>query len=266
VDNNGSFDAMVFCYLRAEDGTMQPFPMSTKEDLTNQVLSTRKKFPTYKSYGLATLDDVWSKTDRQGAMMLQANHMASSYIENKGNGVFVLRQLPMEAQAAPVYGMIAEDVDGDGNADLLMVGNDYGMEPYSGRHDAFMGVCLKGDGKGNFINMPASKTGFLVKGDAKGLARLHTARGEDIFIATQNQDSLLAFASNPGKNAKPVKWISLHADDFAAEVLFKDGRKTRLEFHYGSTYLSQSSRKIPVNTNVQRMDIINFKGSKRQVL
>jgi hypothetical protein len=44
--------------------------------------------------------------------------------------------------------MVSTDVDGDGNTDLLLVGNDYGMEPGSGRHDAFMGLCMKGDGKG----------------------------------------------------------------------------------------------------------------------
>ena len=52
LDNNGSLDAMVFCYMKAEDGTMKAFPMSTKDDMAGQMISMRKKYPTYKSFGL----------------------------------------------------------------------------------------------------------------------------------------------------------------------------------------------------------------------
>jgi hypothetical protein len=209
---------------------------------------------------------MWSSKDRQDAIMFKANHMASSYIQNDGNGHFTIKPLPLQAQAAPVYGMVAEDVNGDGNLDVLMVGNDYGIEPYSGRHDAFMGLCLKGDGKGNFSDMSLSQSGFFVKGDAKGLARIHTAKNEDLLLATQNQDSLIAFSRNSLRPATVSKWIRLNQDDYAAEVVYKDGRKRRVEFYYGSTYLSQSSRKIPFEKAMQKMTIINFKGSKREVL
>ena len=140
LDNNGSLDAMVFCYLKDVDGSMKPFPMSNKDDMVSQLISTRKKFPTYKAYAMATMDDIWSKEGRKDALMLQANDMQTSYIENEGNGKFSIKPLPLEAQTAPVYGMINDDIDGDGNLDVLMTGNDYGMEPYSGRHDAFNGL------------------------------------------------------------------------------------------------------------------------------
>ncbi len=153
-------DAMVFCYMKAEDGTMKPFPMSTKGDLESQVISMRKKFPTYTAYGAATMDNIWSAKDKEGAIMLQANYMQTSYIENEGNGHFTIKPLPLETQAAPVFGMMAEDVDEDGNLDLLMVGNDYGMDPYTGRMDAFNGLYLKGDGKGNFQPLTLAQSGF----------------------------------------------------------------------------------------------------------
>jgi hypothetical protein len=171
LDNNGSMDAMVFCYMKAEDGTMKPFPMSTKGDMVSQLISTRKKYPTYKAYGAAAMDDMWSAKDREGAIMLQANDMHTSYIENEGNGHFTLKVLPLEAQASSVFGMMTEDIDGDGNLDLLMVGNDYGMDPYTGRMDAFNGLYLKGDGKGNFKPLTLAQSGFYVPGDAKALAK-----------------------------------------------------------------------------------------------
>ena len=265
LDQNGSLDAMVFCYMKAEDSTMKPFPMHTKDDLANQLISIRKKYPTYKSFGAATMDDLWNKNDRADAIKLQANNMQSSYIENKGNGQFVIKPLHMEAQTAPVYGMLSEDVDDDGNLDIVMVGNDYSMEPYSGRHDAFNGLCLKGDGRGNFSAIPLSKTGFFVKGDAKGLALIHTAKNEDILLASQNQDSLKVFAKSISSGKLTDKWITLKPDDLYAEVLYKNNKKRRLEFYYGSTYLSQSSRKIRMDKEILKITITNFKGIKRVI-
>lgn len=264
LDQNGSLDAMIFCYMKAEDSSMQPFPMHTKDDLAGQLLAIRKKYPTYKSFGTATINDLWNKKDREAAIQLQATDMQTSYIENKGNGQFTIKALPVETQAAPIYGMIAQDIDDDGNLDILMTGNDYGMEPYSGRHDAFNGLILKGDGKGNFLPLPVAQTGFFVKGDAKGLAAIHTAKNEDLLIATQNQDSLLAFTKTvtPGKNKK---WISLKADDFCAEITYRNNKKRRLEFYYGSTYLSQSGRYLLLDKEVQKIVITNFRGIKRAV-
>ncbi|MEP6684617.1 MAG: VCBS repeat-containing protein [Parafilimonas sp.] len=263
IDNNGSMDAMVFCYMKAEDGTMKPFPISTKGDMESQVISMRKKFPTYKAYGAATMDDIWSAKDKEGALMLQANYMASSYIENKGNGNFVMKPLPLQAQAAPVFGMMSEDVDGDGNLDVLMVGNDFGMDPYSGRHDAFMGLCLKGDGKGNFQALSIAQSGFFVPGDAKALAKIHDAKGEDLYVATQNQDSVMVYAKSI--STKNSKWISLQPEDFSADIVYKNGNKKHVEFYYGNTYLSQSSRKFEVTNDINKITITDFKGAKREV-
>ena len=265
LDQNGSMDAVVFCYAKAEDGTRKPFPMCTRDDMIAQLISTRKKYPTYKSFGLAAMDDFWSKKDRDDAVVLQATDMASCYIENEGNGRFTIKPLPAEAQAAPLYGMRSEDIDEDGNLDLMLVGNDYGMEPYSGRHDAFSGLFLKGDGKGNFSSTAVAKSGFFVNGDAKGLAALHTAKNEDILIATQNQDSLKVFRKNANNSNESAKWINLNTNDFCADITFSDNKKRHEEFYYGSTYLSQSSRKMKIDKNAVKIVITDFKGNKREI-
>ena len=262
LDDNGLLDAMVFCYMKGEDGNRKPFPMTSRDDMASQMISVRKRYPSYKSYGLAGMDDLWKPKDRENALMLQTTDMASCYIENLGNGKFRMHPLPAEAQIAPVYGMDATDIDGDGNLDLLMVGNDYGIEPYSGRHDAFMGLFLKGDGKGGFTPWSLPASGFYVKGDAKGLARLHTARNEDIWIATQNQDSLVTLSLSRGPFAD-LKWISLQPGDFSAGITYADGKTRYMEFYYGSTYLSQSSRKIPIDGRVKKIVITDFRGNKR---
>ena len=266
IDHNGSVDPMVFCYIKAPDGSYKPYPMSSRDDMVSQVISMRKKFPSYKAFGYATMDDIWSKADLKNALILKATDMRSSYIENKGNGHFSIKPLPLQAQEAPVYGMKSSDIDGDGNLDVMMVGNDYGMDPYSGKHDAFMGLCMKGDGKGNFTPVKLTKSGFFVNGDGKGLATVHTAKNEDILIATQNQDSLKVFSKNPVYAKEVIKWITLKPEDFSAEIIYKDGKKRRMEFYYGSTYLSQSSRMLPVGKDDKEIFITDFKGNKRKAL
>lgn len=264
LDKNGSLDAMLFCYLQSEDGSKKPFPMHAREDLSSQLVSIRKKYPTYKSYGLATMNDLWTATEKQDAIEKSANQLQSCYIENKGNGKFVLKPLPPMAQAAPLFGMLSEDFDKDNNLDLLLVGNDYGMEPYSGRHDAFNGLFMKGDGKGNFNTTTVEESGFFVNGDAKGLAKIHTAKNEDIWIATQNQDSIIVHSGN--KPSAGTKWIDIKPDDFFADILYRDGKKRRVEFYYGSTFLSQSSRKLAVEKQTRKITITNFRGNKRDAL
>ncbi len=265
LDQNGSMDAVVFCYAKAEDGTRKPFPMCTRDDMIAQLISVRKKYPTYKSFGLASMNDLWSKKDREDAMVLQATDMATSYIQNDGNGHFTIKSLPAQAQTAPVYGMMCKDVNEDGNFDLLLVGNDYGMEPYSGRHDAFSGLYLKGDGKGNFSSTDVTESGFFVNGDAKGLAAIHTAKNEDLLLATENQDSLKVFRENVKNDNVTPKWINLNANDFCADITYSDSKKRHEEFYYGSAFLSQSSRKMRIDKNTVKIIITDFKGNKREI-
>ncbi len=264
LDNNGSLDAMLFCYMMAEDSTLNPFPMHTKDDLISQLVSIRKKYPTYKDYGLATMDKFWTSTDRKDAIKKVATDLRSCYIENKGGGKFSMHPLPLEAQTAPLFAMASEDIDDDDKLDLIVVGNDYGMEPYSGRHDAFNGLCLKGDGRGDFKALPLAKTGFLVKGDAKALAKIHTKDNTDLWIATQNQDSLVTLTRS--NRTIESKWVDLKPDDFAADIVYKNGTKRRVEFYYGSSYLSQSSRKFMVPRNAISVQVTSFKGNKRRLL
>ena len=264
-DDNGRIDPMVFCYIKAEDGTRKPFPMHTRDDMISQLITIRRQYPTYESYGRASMDDLWSAQDREGAIRLQANDLRSSYIENQGNGRFSITPLPIEAQVAPVYGMVSEDVNDDGNLDLLLVGNDYGIEPISGRHDAFMGLCLTGDGQGHFTSLSVAESGFFVNGDAKGLATVHTAKDEDLWVATQNQDSLLVFRKKADHSKDPLQWIRLNPDDLYADIVYKDDRKRRVEFYYGSTFLSQSSRTLAVDSGVAQVTITDFRGNEREI-
>ena len=198
------------------------------------------------------------------ALLLEANHFESSYLENLGNGKFKLILLPTPIQFAPVNGLVTDDVNEDGNMDVIMIGNDYGNEVFVGRYDALKGVVLLGDGKGKFEIITALKSGFMVTGDAKGLAKLYRANEEEIFIATQNLDSLKVYRKNR-PSVEKTKTLSIEPMDSWAEFIYADGRKTKVEFHYGSGYLSQSTRKATVPAGVKEIIVYTFKGDSRKV-
>ncbi|OOQ57325.1 VCBS repeat-containing protein [Mucilaginibacter pedocola] len=261
VDGNGSFDAMIFCYMKAEDGTQKPFPMHTRDDLISQVIGIRKKYPTYRGFGAATMQDLWKDADKQGALELSATDMQTSFVKNNGGGKFSISPMPLGAQMAPVYGMVAEDIDMDGNLDLVMTGNDFGMEPFTGRHDAFMGLYMKGNGKGGFSEVSMAQSGLFINGDGKGLATVQSG-GKELFVATQNQGPVKVYQKTA---ADGTKWIKLNPADFYADVTYKNGSKKRVEFYYGSTYLSQSSRAFKLDAGVAKATITAFDGKKREI-
>ncbi|MHC2992691.1 hypothetical protein OB13_14285 [Pontibacter sp. HJ8] len=264
-DSNGSMDPVLACYMKAEDGTMKPFPMHNRDDLSAQMVQIRRQYLRYSSYAKATVADVLQPLDQKDMLRFDATWFATSYFENLGNGKFRAKALPVQAQVAPVNGMLAQDVTGDGNMDVLMVGNNYGTELFTGRYDAFVGLVLQGDGKGNFKPLSISESGFLVNGDAKGLARLVTAADEDLFLVTQNRDSLKVFKSNNKRATQQSQLLHLQPFDAWAELTFQDGKKQRQEFHYGASYLSQSSRKIRLPQDVVSVKVYDYKGKSRDL-
>ena len=262
-DGNGSIDPIMACYMREsmESDVKKLYPVHFWEEINSQSTKFRRKYSSYKQYGGATLETLFSPDDLKGALMLFANHMESSYIENLGKGKFQMKNLPTPVQVSPVNGMITDDVNGDGNLDVILVGNDYGNEVFTGRYDAFTGLILAGDGKGSFEVMPSSKTGFYVSGDAKALARLSGKNGQ-FYLATQNNDSLKVFSINTVEE----KIFKPEPLDSWAEFLYTSGEKQRVEFYYGAGYLSQSTRSVRIPKNVKEIIVHDSKGQTRKVI
>jgi hypothetical protein len=135
--------------------------------------------------------------DAFGAQLKQALHyeadtFASMYLHNSGNGTFEPTALPNLAQIAPVRAILPNDVDGDGNLDLVVAGNLYDAEPNTARADAGNGLWLKGDGKGSFTPISPRESGFLAPKNASGLALVRTPTGQALIVANTS-DSLQIF-------------------------------------------------------------------------
>lgn len=186
-DNNGRYDVIITQYLLSKDGTRRSFPVHFRSDLGKQLDLMNKKFTTYGQYSEATLEDMFTQNELEKAQVVEATWMASSYIENRGNGQFSMKKLPSAAQLAPLNAIIPKDVNRDGFIDLVVVGNHFTNSVFWGPMDALNGLVMLGDGKGGFECLQYPKTGFFVPGDARSLVNLTLVDGNELFIAAQNQ-------------------------------------------------------------------------------
>lgn len=251
------YDAVPSIFLPDENGVRKEFPVHVRDEMVQQIVGIRKKYNKYTDYARATIQDILP--DTQKALKLQVNYLANSFIENKGNGKFEIKPLPPASQFAPLYGAIAQDVNDDGNLDLLLSGNDYGNEIVNGHYDALNGLVLLGDGQNNFNPLSIGKSGLFIPGDGKGLAQLAVGN-KYALAATQNKGPLKLFALG---NDYPI--IRLNNDDVKALIHLSNGKTRVHEIYYGSSFASQSARILLVNSSVKSVEVINRNGVKRRV-
>lgn len=257
-DNNGSYDALPSVYLPAQDGTLKEFSTLTRDDLIKQMIEMRNKFKTYKDLATSTFDKVLTPEQLQGALVLSANNFSSSFIRNDGNGQFTIQPLPLQAQISSLFGMMAEDVDADGNLDIILTGNDYGTEVSTGRYDAFYGLVLKGDGAGGFRALSIRESGWYVPGNAKALVKFANAGASCLYAATQVRGNVEVFVQK-----QPVKMIRVNQDDAYALITLRNGKTRKTEFPFGSGFLSQPGRFINADAQVKNITVVNTQGIKR---
>jgi hypothetical protein len=180
-DNNGSVDPLICYYIQGKS-----YPMASRDEVTDQIVSLRQRFPTYDSYANATIENVLTAGQLKSAKQLATNYFESTYFENK-NGVFEARKLPLQANFFPVFAICTGDFDHDGKQDMVLAGNTDHARIKIGKMDAGYGVLLKGDGKGNFEYVPQLKSGLSVRGSTRDLIRISGKNGDRVIFAVNNQ-------------------------------------------------------------------------------
>jgi hypothetical protein len=259
-DSNGSFIPIASLFLPDQHGVKKEFPAQGRDDIARQLPGIKKRFATYKPFALATMDEVLTPDQRKGALRLKATMLQSCYLRNDGGGKFTLIPLPREAQVSPINGMVVDDFNGDGNLDVLINANDYGTEVGTGRYDASNGLLLAGDGAGGFIPQSILQSGIYIPGNGKALVKLRGATGNYLVAASQNKDVLKLYERRRKSDMIPIR-----PDDVSAVIRWKNGRTRKVEFYYGTSFLSQSARFLDFDPDMVSMTITDIRGRNREV-
>jgi enediyne biosynthesis protein E4 len=257
-DNNGAIDNVMGSW---REGNY--YPVHLKIDIEKQLAMMRRKFPKFRDYGSATFFQLFEPEDLEGVYAAEARYFESVWLENAG-GRFILHKLPMEAQFAPVKGMLAGDFDGDLHPDLLMVGNNYGTELQTGRHDALIGLMLRGDGAGGFRAVSVLESGFYVPRDAGALVSLARADGRPLIVAGRNRDSLAVL--EPRHPDAGMALFRPEPLEYSFRIYYRDGRIELRESCYGQSHLSAPTRAFWYDPSVvDRIIARRYDGQEREV-
>jgi hypothetical protein len=226
--------------------------------MISQMNFIRRAFPRYHEYGNAEMKALLSYLDLENALQRNGYQLLSCYLENKGNDTFCMQPLPIEAQFAPIFGMLTDDFNNDQYLDILFVGNSRSTEIINGWCDASYGGVLLGNGKGDFEFAENRKTGWWVDQDAKALIRLQS--NPSIFLTSINSGHLQTYQHQRHTEAHS---IFLEPDDVWAEIVWNNGSRQKYEFYYGEGYLSQSSRVFRLDSAISSIKVFDYQGNTR---
>ena len=182
-DKNGFIDPIICQYYEGVS-----YPMATRDELTDQIVSLRQKFPDYEKYSNATIKEIFSTAQIDSAKKLEINYLHTTWFENV-NGKFLVKSLPIQSDFSPVYAISANDFNGDGNIDLLLCGNLENARIRIGKIDANYGVLLTGDGKGKFTYVNQTESGLSLRGNVRDILKLDTINGNHLLLIGVNNNA-----------------------------------------------------------------------------
>ncbi|WP_232224047.1 VCBS repeat-containing protein [Gillisia sp. CAL575] len=141
-DNNGLPETLL-----ASEKNGNYYFINGLDELASQLPKLiRKRFANYKDFAGKTIEEIFINKELETASKMEVHTLASGYLENK-NGKFVFREFDMQLQVAPLKAMLRYDFNKDGNEEVLIGGNYFGITPYQGKFDAFGGALLTNSGK-----------------------------------------------------------------------------------------------------------------------
>jgi enediyne biosynthesis protein E4 len=185
-DHNGYMEQIVSCYNGSKS-----YPMALRHDLVAQLPYLKNKYLKYENYKNQTVTDIFSKEDLETSTKLKATNFSTSVFLNNKNGTFTQKPLPIEAQFSPIYGILADDFDDDGNIDLLLGGNLFEVKPEVGIYDASHGLLLKGNGRGDFVSVRCQESGIVEKGAIRDIVKIKSKKGSFYLFALNNDKPVI---------------------------------------------------------------------------
>jgi hypothetical protein len=235
--------AIIEAYLAPELNKLVPW--RDRDTLATTLPFIKERYQTYSQFAAAGLEEILG--GRLGQMReLKVTTLESMVFLNRG-GRFEAHPLPVEAQLSPVFGIAVGDLDGDGQEDLFLAHNFFGVSPDTSRLDAGRGLWLRGNGQGAFQTVSAQRSGLRIDGEGRGAALCDWDHDGRLDLAVGQNGGATCLYRNA--DAKPGLRISLKGPAGNAQGIgaiirigYPDGRVGPAhEVHAGNGYWSQDS-------------------------
>jgi hypothetical protein len=215
------------------------YPERGRSCSSNAMPFIKDKFPTFREFALASLEEVYTPEKLSEADKFEAVEFQSGVFLNEA-GRFEFEPFERIAQIAPVSGIVAADFNGDGAPDLYLSQNNFSPQVEAGRWDGGIGQLMLGDGEGGFHPVPARESGLVVTGDGKGASVADVdGDGRPDLITMVNNGPATVWRNGIGAN-----WLRVvpQGPAIGARVsLRREGTPVQtVEIRAGEGYLGQS--------------------------
>ena len=170
------------------------YPVRGRQCSSEQMPFITEKFPTYTDYAIADISKIYGKENLEKALHFSVTSFSSVAFISQQEG-YSINRLPVFCQFGPINKSILADFNADGNLDVVVAGNNFGVEIETIRYDGARGVVLLGDGKGNFEQLTPNQSGFFENNDCKDLEIINF-NGITILISVSNLAKAKTFRLN----------------------------------------------------------------------
>lgn len=229
------------------------FPVRGRSCSSRAMPGLADRFPTFKSFAMAELGDVYEEKSLAKSKKLFATSLESGILLNVTEPGeqprFEFKPLPRIVQIAPVFGISFTEANGDGVPDLFLAQNFFGPQRETGHMDGGVGLLLLGDGDGKFTPVWPDKSGLSVAGDATSLTTtdLNDDGMPDFFVGVNSgEQAVFEHSASPsGNSTLCLRLASQIPPGTQVKVVMKAGSQVpnqTAEFQIGGGYLSQSAR------------------------
>lgn len=192
-DKNGTIEKIFSHTINGAD-----MPVFLKKDITEQLPALKKENLKHQDFAPKTIQALFPNT-LSDARVLTVNTAASIIAINTSNKGFTIQPLPYQLQLSSIQALVVEDINNDGNKDILAAGNFFDLLPQFCSIDASYGNLLLGNGKGGFIVATPQQSGISINGQIKQVLPLQVQNQPGFLLLQNNQYPVYLRKTSVGK-------------------------------------------------------------------
>ena len=227
-------------------------------------------FPSYRDFGELSIQSVIEKWKTAMEVKTVSDARTTLFL-NKGTH-FEKSPLPVEAQWAPVFGVVSGDFNGDGHLDVFLAQNDFHGHPQAPRMDAGLGLLCLGDGAGQWKVLSPSESGLRILGEQRGAATADWNQdGRLDLVVGQNNGQTMLLTNRQAAQGHRIRFKGSSSDEWGIGVQWRlvgdSGRTGPWQaIHAGSSYGSQngSLQVAPRLPGMNRLEVLWPGGARSQ--